>query len=272
MVLHPNAKINIGLNVVERRDDGYHNIETVFYPIGLTDVLEIQPSSTCSDYSFSSSGIEIGGDPEDNLIVKAYRLLQYEYALPPVDISLCKQIPFGAGLGGGSSDAAFMIKGLNELFDLKISKKKMEKFASLLGADCPVFINNKPVYATGIGNVFSPIKLSLKGYFLLLVKPDIHVSTPLAYSRVTPCPSEVSLVDCLKKPINQWREYVKNDFEKSVFAQFPVIEQIKEKLYQIGALYASMSGSGSAVYGIFESLPADMSCFEDCFVASGLLD
>ena len=272
MVLHPNAKINIGLNVVERRDDGYHNIETVFYPIGLTDVLEIQPSSTCSDYSFSSSGIEIGGDPEDNLIVKAYRLLRYDYALPPVDISLCKQIPFGAGLGGGSSDAAFMLKGLKALFDLKISTKKLEAYASVLGADCPVFIKNKPVYATGIGNVFTPIKLSLKGYYLLLVKPDIHVATPLAYSRVTPCPSDVSLVDCLKNPINQWREYVKNDFEKSVFAQFPVIEQIKEKLYQMGALYASMSGSGSAVYGIFDFSPTDLVGFDDCFVVGGLLD
>jgi 4-diphosphocytidyl-2-C-methyl-D-erythritol kinase len=272
MILYPNAKINIGLNVVERREDGYHNIETVFYPIGLTDVMEVLPSETCSDYSFSSSGIEIGGDPEDNLIIKAYRLLQSEYNIPPIDISLFKQIPFGAGLGGGSSDAAFMLKGLKEMFDLKISTKKLEEYASALGADCPVFIKNKPVYATGIGNVFSPIKLSLKGYYLLLVKPDIYVSTPAAYSRVIPSPSVVPLVESLKLPINEWSKDVKNDFEKSVFELFPLVGEIKNKLYEMGALYASMSGSGSSVYGLFKIQPANNDDFEGCFVVGGMLE
>jgi len=272
MILFPNSKINLGLNVVERRLDGYHNIETVFYPIGLSDVLEVASSETCMDYSFSTSGIELGGDPEDNLIVKAYRLLRSDYQFPAVDISLVKQIPFGAGLGGGSSDAAFMLKGLNELFELKITNRKLEKYAALLGADCPVFIKNKPVFATGIGNVFTPIKISLKGYFLLLVKPDIHVSTPEAYSLVVPEIPRHSLLELIQEPVTQWKDSIKNDFEKSVFTAYPEIESIKNQLYDLGAVYASMSGSGSSVYGLFESEPAEILLFKNCFVASGILD
>ena len=271
MLLFPNAKINLGLNVVEKRDDGYHNIETVFYPIGLSDVLDVQVSESCSDYSFSASGIPIDGDPENNLIVKAYRLLRSQYQFPPIDISLAKQIPFGAGLGGGSSDAAFMLKALNKMFELKITPKKLEKIASLIGADCPVFIKNKPVFATGIGNVFTPIKLSLKGYFLLLVKPDIHVSTPEAYSLVVPEKSEISLLELIQKPIAEWKDLIKNDFEKSVFANHPEIEKIKNDLYGMGAEYASMSGSGSSVYGIFKTVPEQNDLFEGCFVSGGML-
>lgn len=274
MILYPNAKINIGLNVVERRPDGYHNIETVFYPIGLHDVLSVEPSVMCSDYSFSAGGISVDGNPEDNLVVKAYRLLQHEYGVPPVDISLEKRIPFGAGFGGGSSDAAFMLKALNELFALKLSPRKLEQLAVSLGADCPVFVRNKPVFASGIGNVFSPIKLSLKGYFLLLVKPDIHVSTPEAYSRVVPRKSERSLVDLLSLPVQEWRGVVKNDFEKSVFALYPEIAEIKAGLYSAGALYASMSGSGSAVYGIFETPPLEETIqgFKRYFLAGGYME
>ncbi|MDD5184296.1 MAG: 4-(cytidine 5'-diphospho)-2-C-methyl-D-erythritol kinase [Paludibacter sp.] len=272
MLLYPNAKINLGLNVVERRTDGYHNIETVFYPIGLSDVLEIEPSETCMDYSFSSSGIPIDGDPEDNLIVRAYRLLRREYQIPPVDISLFKQIPFGAGLGGGSSDAAFMLKGLNELFELKITTKKLERLAAKLGADCPVFIQNKPVFATGTGNVFTQIDLTLKDKFLVLVKPDIHVSTPEAYSLIIPENPEFSLRELIKKPISEWKSLIKNDFEKSVFIKYPAIEIIKNNLYDIGATYASMSGSGSSVYGIFESKPKKTELFEGCFVAGGIIE
>ena len=271
MLTYPNAKINIGLNVVERRSDSYHNIETVFYPIGLSDVLEVVPSETCSDYSFSSAGITLDGDPEDNLIVRAYRLLRSEYQFDPVDITLVKQIPYGAGLGGGSSDAAFMLKSINELFSLKITTKKLEKLASILGADCPVFIRNKPVFATGTGNVFTPIKLSLKGYFLLLVKPDIHVSTPEAYSLIAPEKPEISLLSLINTPINEWKETIKNDFEKSVFGKHPAIAEIKNKLYNMGAMYASMSGSGSAVYGIFETQPMQNELFEGCFVCGGFL-
>lgn len=272
MLVYPNAKINLGLNVVERRSDGYHTIETVFYPIGLNDVLEVQPSETCSDYSFSSSGIALGGDPEDNLIVKAYHLLRSEYQFPAVDISLCKQIPFGAGLGGGSSDAAFMLKALNELFELKITKRKLESLAAKLGADCPFFVKNKPVFAAGIGNIFTPIRLSLSGYYLVLVKPDIHISTPEAYSLVVPQKPEFSLLELIQKPIHEWKSLIKNDFEKSVFSKYPEIEAIKNKLYDMGAFYASMSGSGSSVYGIFEIIPEEMHAFESCFVTGGVLD
>lgn len=271
MIIFPNAKINIGLNVVERRPDGYHNIETVFYPIGLSDILEVEVSVNCSDYSFSSSGIPIDGDPEDNLIVKAYHLLRSGCQFPPIDISLIKQIPFGAGLGGGSSDAAFMLKTLNKMFELKMTPGKLEKLAAKLGADCPVFIKNKPVFATGIGNVFTPIKLSLKDYFLLLVKPDIYVSTPEAYSLVKPEKTEKSLVDLIQKPITEWKDTIKNDFEKSVFSQYPAIEKIKNDLYQMGAIYASMSGSGSSVYGIFESEPENTKLFSNCFITGGNL-
>lgn len=272
MILYPNAKINLGLNIVEKRPDGYHNIETVFYPIGLCDILEVVPSETCTDYSFSSSGIAIDGDPEDNLIVKAYHLLRSGYQFPAVDISLVKQIPFGAGLGGGSSDAAFMLKALNEMFGLKATPLRLEKLAAKLGADCPVFIKNKPVFATGIGNVFKSIKLSLKGKFLVLVKPNIHVSTPEAYSLVAPEKPEVSLVEHIQRPIAEWKDVIKNDFEKSVFAKYPAIEEIKNNLYEMGAVYASMSGSGSSVYGIFESAPEKNDLFEGCFVAGGMLD
>lgn len=271
MLLFPNAKINLGLNVFERRTDGYHNIETVFYPIGLSDVLEVVPSETCTDYSFSSSGITLGGDPEDNLIIKAYRLLRSEYQFPAIDISLVKQIPFGAGLGGGSSDAAFMLKAINEIFELKITTKKLEKLATRLGADCPVFIRNKPVFATGIGNVFMPIELSLKDYFLLLVKPDIHVSTPEAYSLVVPEKPDISLSEMIKQPISNWKETIKNDFEKSVFVKYPEIETIKNNLYEMGAVYASMSGSGSSVYGIFDSVIPNNELFKGSFVTAGIL-
>lgn len=274
MLLYPNAKINIGLNIVEKRPDGYHNIETVFYPIGLSDILSVEPAEACSDYSFSANGITIDGEPEDNLIIKAYRLLQSEYEIPPVDISLVKQIPFGAGLGGGSSDAAFMLKALNKLFDLNISTKKLEKFASELGADCPVFIRNKPVFASGIGDVFTPIKLSLKNYFLLLVKPDIHVSTPEAYSLVKPEKPQLPLLELIKTPITEWKNTIKNDFEKSVFIRYPEIEKIKETMSDLGAVYAAMSGSGSSVYGIFETVPEEKSVqiFSNYFVSGGYLE
>ena len=272
MIVYPNAKINLGLNVVERRADGYHNIETIFYPIGIQDVLSVEPSETCSDYSFSLSGIAVNGDVEDNLIVKAYRLLRSEYEFPPVDISLHKQIPFGAGLGGGSADAAFTLKALNDIFELNISTKKLEKLAGELGADCPFFIRNKPVYATGTGNEFSSVKLSLKGYWMLLVKPDIHVSTAEAYAGITPAPSEKPLPELIKLPITEWKYWIKNDFEKTVFEKQPAIGKLKNQLYDLGALYASMSGSGSSVYGIFKEKPDVDELFKDCFVACGEME
>ena len=271
MLSYPNAKINIGLDIVEKRPDGYHNIETVFYPIGLCDVLNIEPSETCSDYSFSSSGIMVDSEPEDNLIVKAYRKLQSYYALAPIDISFQKNIPFGAGLGGGSADAAFTLKMLNELFKLNISNNELEKIASELGADCAFFINNEPVFASGIGNEFEKIDLSLDGYFLVLVKPDIHIPTPLAYSKVVPTKPALSLAESIKNPISEWKNCIKNDFEMSVFAEFPEIEQIKNQLYDASALYASMSGSGSSVYAIFDKMPELPESFEKYFVSGGII-
>lgn len=272
MIIYPNAKINLGLNITEKRPDGYHNIETVFYPIGLTDVIELTQSETCTDYSFSSSGIAIDHDPEQNLIVKAYRLLQSEYEIPPINITLIKRIPFGAGLGGGSSDAAFVLKGLNELFSLNLSIKRLEELASKLGADCPFFIQNKPIFASGIGNEFTAIDLSLRDCFLLLVKPDIHVSTPEAYSLVIPEKPKISLLESIKQPIEEWKNTIKNDFEESVFALHPQIGKIKQSLYDMGAIYASMSGSGSSVFGIFEKEPLYTSDFESHFVTGGILE
>jgi 4-diphosphocytidyl-2-C-methyl-D-erythritol kinase len=272
MLTYPNAKINLGLNIVEKRPDGYHNIETVFYPIGLCDALNVDKSDSCTDYSFSSSGISVGGDPEDNLIVKAYRLLQNDFELGPVDISLVKQIPFGAGLGGGSADAAFMLRSLNELFGLTLTTKELENYAAKLGADCPVFIRNQAVFATGIGNVFKEIDLSLKGKFLILVKPDIHVSTPEAYALVTPKKPQISLYESILQPISTWKDTIQNDFENSVFVKYPEIEQIKTKLYNAGAIYASMSGSGSSVFGIFNEEPENIPDFGNYFISGGILE
>jgi len=271
MILYPNAKINIGLNITEKRADGYHNIETVFYPIGLCDVLEVLPSDSCGEYSFSSSGIRIDGDPDNNLIIKAYRLLKNDFDIPPIDISLIKQIPYGAGLGGGSADAAFMLKALNSLFGLKIATAKLEKYAVKIGADCPVFIRNKPVFATGIGNEFAKTSVSLKGYFLVLIKPDIHVSTPEAYAKVIPQKPEKSLQELVNLPVEEWKGLIVNDFELSVFDAHPQIAAIKQQLYDAGALYASMSGSGSSVYGIFDKEPEILPDFKDCFITGGVL-
>lgn len=256
MILYPNAKINIGLNVVEKRPDGYHNLETVFYPIPLQDALEVTPIQSISSekgYQLKVMGTVLDGSPDDNLIVKAYRLLRDEYRLPPVSLYLYKHIPTGAGLGGGSSDAAFTIRALNEQFKLGLTTDKMEEYAARLGADCAFFIKNDPVYATGIGNEFHPIRLSLKGKVLVLIKPDTFVSTKDAYALVKPAHPEVSLRELLAQPIESWKDTVVNDFEKSVFAKYPEIACIKDKLYDMGAIYASMSGSGSSVYGIFDA-------------------
>ncbi len=255
MIYYPNAKINIGLNVVEKRPDGYHNLETVFYPIKLQDALEmnvIEDEIPENGYKLKVSGNILDGTPEDNLVIKAYKLLKSDFNLPALSFTVFKHIPTGAGLGGGSADAAFTIKALNEKFRLGLSEADMEQYAIRLGADCPFFIKNAPVLASGIGNVFHSINLSLKGYTLVLIKPDIFVSTVDAYRNVTPHHPEHSLSELLMKPIQTWKDTVVNDFEKSVFIKFPEIAAIKDKLYDLGAEYASMSGSGSSVYGIFE--------------------
>ena len=274
MITYPNAKINLGLNIVEKRPDGYHNLETVFYPINLQDALEVNLREGEEEFSLKVSGVSIEGEPEDNLVVKAYRLLKKDFPnMPAIDIHMYKHIPTGAGLGGGSADAAFMIKLLNEKFKLNLSIEKMEEYAAILGADCAFFIQNKPVFATGIGNIFEPIQLSLKGYYLVLVKPDIFVSTKDAFVHITPKEPTQSLKEIIRMPVETWRATMKNDFEESVFQKFPEIAAIKDKLYDLGAIYASMSGSGSSVFGIFrEQVEFVDEIFNGCFCRQRALE
>lgn len=274
MITYPNAKINLGLNIVEKRPDGYHNLETIFYPINLQDALEVTQLEGEKEYELTLSGTAIEGDPDQNLVVKAYRLLKEDYPdMPPVDIHMYKHIPTGAGLGGGSADAAFMIKLLNEKFKLGLTIEKMEEYAARLGADCAFFIRNKPVFASGIGNIFEPVQLSLKGYYLVLVKPDIFVSTKDAFSLIQPMKPVHSLKEIARMPVETWRATMKNDFEYSVFQKYPEIAAIKDKLYDMGAIYASMSGSGSSVYGIFrEQVEFVDEIFNGCFCRQRALE
>lgn len=253
MITFPNAKINLGLNIVEKRLDGYHNLETVFYPVPIEDALEVNIRNEGNGkLRLHQAGLEIEGEAENNLVVKAYRLLDEKFNLPPVDIHLYKRIPSGAGLGGGSSDAAYMLKLLNEKFDLKLADETLEEYAARLGADCAFFIRNAATYAEGIGNIFSPISLSLKGYQIVLIKPDIFVSTREAFAQIKPHRQQIPLKEVIKQPIEDWREFMVNDFEESVFPQFPAIKEIKEELYRQGAIYAAMTGSGSSVFGLFQ--------------------
>ncbi|MBR5813201.1 MAG: 4-(cytidine 5'-diphospho)-2-C-methyl-D-erythritol kinase [Bacteroidaceae bacterium] len=254
MVTFPNAKINLGLDIVSKRPDGYHNLETVFYPIPLEDVLEITTvkEESAPDYTFTMHNAVFEGDNNDNLVVKAYKILAADHKLPKVSIALYKNIPTGAGLGGGSSDAAFTLKMLNEIAELGLSDERLEQYAAQIGADCAFFIKNTPAYATGIGNILTPTTCNISGYTLVLVKPEIHISTKEAYSLVHPAAPETPLTVISQKPVEEWKGLMKNDFEKSVFAAHPSMEGIKEQLYAMGAVYASMSGSGSSFFGIFK--------------------
>ncbi|MFP4091421.1 MAG: 4-(cytidine 5'-diphospho)-2-C-methyl-D-erythritol kinase [Cyclobacteriaceae bacterium] len=252
MVVFPNAKINLGLNVLRRRPDGYHDLASCFLPIPYTDVLEIIKSNK---FSFSSSGIAIPGDEKDNLCIKAYHLLQKDFNLPPVQIHLHKVIPIGAGLGGGSADASFTLKALNTMFELFLDDFLLEEYAAQLGSDCPFFIENRVRMAYGTGNEFEDISLELTGKHLLLVTPPIHVSTADAYAGINPAEPAQPIKEILKKPLPEWKGLLVNDFEKTVFAKYPAIAEIKNKLYEASALYASMSGSGASVFGIFDHAP-----------------
>lgn len=253
MVTFPNAKINLGLDVVAKRPDCYHNLETIFYPVPLQDILEITVTEEegAPDYTFKMHNAVFEGDNNDNLVVKAYKILAADHKLPKVEMSLYKNIPTGAGLGGGSADAAFALKMLNEIACLNLSDEQLEAYAARIGADCAFFIKNTPAYATGIGNILSPTVCSISGYHLVLVKPDIHISTKEAYSLVTPAAAETPLTEIAELAVEEWKGKMKNDFEKSVFANHPQMEKIKEELYNMGAVYASMSGSGSAFFGLF---------------------
>ena len=253
MLIFPNAKINIGLNIINKRPDGYHDLETVFYPINLTDILEFVECP--GNIRFISSGINIDIEKNNNLVLKAYHLLKKKYALPVLNIHLHKIIPTGAGLGGGSSDAGYMLKSLNDYFNLNISEEKLENYAQQLGSDCPFFIKNKPVYAEGTGNIFSETKLDLSKYFILIIKPEIHIPTKHAFSGIKAKIPKQSLKELITLPVNEWKNIIKNDFESNVFKQFPIIKKIKDTLYESGAIYAQMSGSGAAVFGIFNKEP-----------------
>lgn len=250
MIVFPNAKINIGLNIVGKRADGFHNLETVFYPVMIKEVLEVIEAK---ELSFSSSGLKIPGESDNNICLKAYKLLSQDFKLPPVQIHLYKNIPIGAGLGGGSADAAFFLKLMNEKFSLNLSIEEMESYASLLGADCAFFIRNKPVYAYGRGDQFEDLELDLSKYFIVLIMPDVHVSTSDAFINIVAKPSVVNLKTLINDGVSAWRGRIMNDFESGITKRYPQIGQIRDSLYNSGAVYASMSGSGASVYGIFEA-------------------
>jgi 4-diphosphocytidyl-2-C-methyl-D-erythritol kinase len=273
MILFPNAKINIGLNIIERRSDGYHHIESVFYPVALKDGLEVIENKEEGGplIIFTSSGIDIPGDINDNLCCRAYSMLCVDYTLPNIKIHLHKHIPIGAGLGGGSADAAFLIKLINEKYALKLSTVQMQNYASKLGSDCPFFINNAPVFAQGIGTDFTSVSVNLQGYYLVLIYPYLHVNTAQAYKGCIPKKPLRSLQQDILLPIEQWKEHIHNQFEDTVFIHHPKLNSIKEKMYGLGALYAAMSGSGSSVYGIFKTPVNAKQNFDDYFVYEGVL-
>lgn len=254
MITYPTPKINIGLNVLRRRADGYHDIDTLFYPVdAYHDTLEILPAEEFSiDVRLAEGDLPVDWDPQNDLCAKAYRLMQERYGIAPVSIRLLKAIPVGAGLGGGSSDCAATIKVLDEIFALHLPTSELESLAGSLGADCAFFIRNIAQWGSGKGEILSPADIDLSDYEIRVVVPDGEsVSTREAYSGIVPCEPEVNLHDALARPISEWKGSVKNDFETSVFPSHPRIAELKEQLYRDGALYASMTGSGSAVFGIF---------------------
>lgn len=268
MICFPNAKINIGLYVTEKRPDGYHNLETCFLPIPLQDVLETKPLKFYdSEYELQTAGISMDCPAEENLAVRVFLDLKHEFSLPPQTIYLYKRIPTGAGLGGGSSDAAFMMRLLNEQFRLGLTTVQMEERLSRYGADCAFFVRDTPSIAHGIGDELRTLKLDLSAYWLLLVKPDVSVPTREAYTGVTPTQPAFPLEKALMQPITEWRNTIRNDFERSVFRRYPKIAAIKQTLYDMHAVYASMTGSGSAVFGLMKRpFYEAKEIFSDCFV------
>lgn len=250
MIVFPNAKINIGLYITEKRPDGFHEIETVFYPVhGFADCLEFFESK---ELTFENLGIQIDAPVEKNLCIKAWNIFKKYYDIPPIHMVLYKNIPFGGGLGGGSADASFLLSAINEHFNIGAPTEELEKMALEIGSDCPFFINNKPIFAQGRGEIFSPVSMSLANYWIVLVKPDVTVGTAEAYRGVTPYKRQQKLADVIPTNIADWKDIVVNDFEQSIFKSHPEIEAAKNKLYEAGAVYASMSGSGATVYGLFE--------------------
>lgn len=276
MICFPNAKINLGLHVTEKREDGFHNIETVFYPVGWNDALEVivldrartdkmpvtSRSATLSGvegevekFNLHISGLPVSGNVTDNLLYKAYQLIQQAKSLPSLEVYLHKVLPMGAGLGGGSADAAFFINLLNEQFDLKFTETERLNMARQLGSDCAFFIKNKPVLANQKGDVLTDLDLDLSHLYIAIVYPNVHSNTKEAYSLVKPKQPTHSLIEIIKQPVSTWKVKLLNDFEESIFSLYPIVEKTKSDLYDCGALYACMSGSGSAVFGLFENEP-----------------
>jgi 4-diphosphocytidyl-2-C-methyl-D-erythritol kinase len=254
MICFPSCKINLGLRITQKRADGFHALETVFFPISIKDALEIiiEPDINAAPITFTSSGLTINGEPSDNLCFKAYGLLKKDYpTIPNIKMHLHKQIPMGAGLGGGSSDGAFTLVALNQLFNLQIQGDKLMQYALTLGSDCPFFILNSAAYATGRGEILKPISVNLDGYTIVIVNPGIAISTKLAFSLITPKIPDTNLAAIIQQPVSTWKDVLINDFEAPIFNSFPELANIKETLYQKGAVYASMTGTGSTVYGIF---------------------
>lgn len=253
MILFANAKINLGLHLKEKRPDGYHNLETVFYPVPLYDVIEFYPAAR---FSLHAAGQKIPDPPEENLITKAYRLLKDRFRIQEIAVSLLKNIPPGSGLGGGSSDAAHLLSGLNQYFNLGLDRQQLRKLAGSLGSDCPFFIENQPVFATGKGDILHPMKVNLKGFFLVLAIPEIRIATEDAFSFCRePVEHKFPLREIINWPLEKWNGIVTNDFEKIIFPKYPVLQEIKDTLMKDGALYASLTGSGSAVFGIHKKRP-----------------
>ena len=256
MISFPNAKINLGLNIVRKRDDGYHDLETLFYPVALKDALEIIPQAedqaARDEVQLHLSGKTVEGPVESNICVKAWRMLKADFPeLPGIDLHLHKAIPMGAGLGGGSADGSFTLRMLNDMFRLGLTGQMLESYALRLGSDCPFFIRNSPCFATGRGERMTPVALDLSGFSFLLVHPGIHVSTAVAFSGVKPVVPGLSIREIVTMDISEWRGLLVNDFERTVFAAFPAIEALRDRLYDAGAIYAAMTGSGSSVFGIF---------------------
>lgn len=274
MIGHPCAKINLGLNIVSKRSDGYHDLETVFYPVNLTDEIsiEVKPDGQRQNHpcELTLNGIAIEGDAQDNLIVKAYSLLKERYVdLPEIAVSLTKNIPSQAGMGGGSSDCSFTITMLNKMFNLNFSIADMQLLAAKLGADCPFFIAPTPSFATGIGEKLSPVSIDLSSYSLAIVKPPVMISTKEAFARITPKRPKKCCHNIVLQPIETWKDELVNDFELSIATLHPEIARIKQALYDRGAVYAAMSGSGSAVFGIFEERPIGIDeTFNGCFTTT----
>jgi 4-diphosphocytidyl-2-C-methyl-D-erythritol kinase len=253
MIVFPNCKINLGLHILQKRTDGFHDLETVFYPIALQDALEVvQNPSPTPTIQFNTTGLKIDSSAEDNICFNAYQLLKKDFPeLPAIKMHLHKVIPSGAGLGGGSSDGAFTLLLLNKKFSLGLSEEQLLNYALQLGSDCPFFIKNKPCYATGRGERLEEIELDLSHYKIVLINPRIHIHTGKAFSKITPCHQRTSIKEIIQQPIGKWKDLLKNDFEEVVFAEYPEVKTIKEELYKQGAVYASMSGSGSSIYGLF---------------------